>query len=81
MTRKDYIRIARALNLEYKYSAALAGNSRRTADRMDGVLYAAQRVAFALEQENPRFDRTHFLAVVRGDKSLESRPPRRKETL
>ena len=62
MTRKDYIRIARALNY--------------CVEEHKNVSCAAECIANELADDNPHFDRKHFLAVVRGEKALESRPPR-----
>jgi hypothetical protein len=69
MTRKDYILIARALNYSYR----TAGMSTPAIDAID---FAAASIANELGRENPRFNQNHFLAVVRGEKALESRPPR-----
>jgi len=66
MTRKDYIRIARGLNAAY---------ANVTEPRMQaGIVFAATEVALELHKENSRFNAEHFLAVVRGEKSLTSRP-------
>ena len=74
MTRKDYILLAEALRdtmlidcptAEYVAGAKAAFNS------------ASTRIADALAGDNPRFDREHFLAVVRGEKDLNSRPSRK----
>jgi len=67
MTRKDYILIAGALA---DWHSVLAGKHESAA------VEAALRVANALESDNPRFNREHFLAVVRGERELQSRPPR-----
>jgi hypothetical protein len=72
MTRKDYIRIARALRTTYS-SACESGQS---ADAIEGVLRAAYSIASELAEDNPRFNAWHFLDVVRCVKALESRPPR-----
>lgn len=73
MTRKDYVLIAGALYQEWK-------------DGVDGLSVAACRhveqiaasLADALAQDNPRFDREHFLAVVRGERAIGSKPLRKK---
>ena len=65
MTRKDYILITETLRAEY---------SETNKDFQLGVICAAQRIANALANDNPRFNREHFLAVVRGEKELNSRP-------
>jgi hypothetical protein len=41
---------------------------------LDGYRDAVEDLASALHVDNPRFDRPHFLAVVRGEKDLNSRP-------
>ena len=76
MTRKDYILIARAL--QDAYTADGDAFKRRGGGNHfhDGVTASADYLASVLEQDNPRFDRDHFLAVVRGEKALTSRPPR-----
>lgn len=74
MTRKDYILLAGALRdtmlidcptTEYLAGAKAAANS------------ASERIANQLAWDNPRFDREHFLAVVHGEKPLDSRPSRK----
>ena len=70
MSRKDYILIARALR-----DAKEIGGFVRKRDR-EVVLGTAHVIAGALAADNPRFNRDHFLAVVRGEKALTSRPPR-----
>ena len=69
MTRKDYILIASALRDQYAHSLDF-----NTSTNPQAVLEVATGVAFALGQENPKFNREHFLAVVRNEKSLTSRP-------
>ena len=70
MTRKDYIRVARALR------EALADESSGVVPQAKGVMGAAEYIARELRDDNNRFDRGHFLAVVRGEKDLNSRPSR-----
>jgi len=70
MTRKDYILIAAALRIPYNSFSKNLLYGRE----LNGVGSAAIALADALEQNNPRFDREHFLAVVRGEKDLNSRP-------
>ena len=71
MTRKDYILIARAL----RNTMDDAGKWERPNWR-PAVVAVALRLTDELAHDNPRFSRDHFLAVVRGEKALESRPPR-----
>jgi hypothetical protein len=78
MSRKDYILIARALRYAYKDDAPVSspfGANIREHQRT--VIMAASRIAIELEGNNPHFNREHFLAVVRGEKDLNSRPARR----
>lgn len=69
MTRKDYIVIAGALRQALTYHA---GNE----EAQIGVISASHSLAEALRDNNPRFDKAHFFAVVRGEKELLSRPSR-----
>jgi hypothetical protein len=71
MTRKDYILLAEALRVQF-HRSALEQNQ----PMQDGVLNAAYEVADALQRDNSRFNREHFLAVVRGEKDLHSHPKR-----
>jgi hypothetical protein len=72
MTRKDYIRIARPLRTTY----STACGTHQPAERLEGILRAAYSVASELADDNPRFNGWHFMDVVRGNKALESHPPR-----
>ena len=72
MTRKDYIRIARALNQTYPSAC----ETHQSADTLEGILRSAYSIAAELIEDNPRFNGWHFMDVVRGVKSVESRPPR-----
>lgn len=84
MTRKDYILIAKTLKnhaifidhdediIPRTYSSLLIGQ------RNIGVMRAAEALAYAMAEDNPRFDSEHFLSVVRGEKELNSRPTRRR---
>jgi len=71
MTRKDYILIARALLYARE-------DCRGQKILESGVWLAAAQIANTLQETCPRFYRLHFLAVVRGEKALESRPPRKR---
>ena len=80
MTRKDYIVIASALRVAYQKEEmdnkyAVKGEPART--NIQALQTASCCIAAALRVDNDRFDRDHFLAVVRGEKSLNSRPSRR----
>jgi hypothetical protein len=65
MTRKDYILIAGALRDAIQDSKS-----------PEAVMEVAPHIAGYLKDDNCRFDYGHFLAVVRGEKDLNSRPPR-----
>ena len=71
MTRKDYIVLAEALRVQFHRSAL-----EHSQPMQDGVLNAAHEIADALQRDNSRFNRDHFLSVVRGEKDLHSRPSR-----
>ena len=72
MTRKDYILLARALHERLDFERNVKTNK----TPVEAIYVTARRISDALRADNPRFDREHFLAVVRGEKALESRPPR-----
>jgi hypothetical protein len=71
MTRKDYILLAEALRVQYHNTKIFANDGMSR-----GVLGAAEEIADALQRDNSRFNRDHFLAVVRGEKDLHSHPAR-----
>ena len=71
MTRRDYIIIAGALRKQFDHSLDV-----HMPTNPQAVLQVADGIACALAKDNPRFNREHFLAVVRGAKALESRPSR-----
>lgn len=82
MTRKDYILIAEALRYDYETVAQgfeVAKGAQRTylQGRKEGIESVTSKMADCLETGNPRFDREHFLAVVRGEKELNSKPERK----
>jgi hypothetical protein len=72
MTRKDYILLAEALHKAGQIHVA----DDYQHGKKTGVAVAAEFVADALQRDNLRFNREHFLAVVRGEKELMSRPSR-----
>lgn len=85
MTRKDYIVIADALRTAHKDACASkdADTSKtntyqhgHVCGAIVGISDAASLIADVLQSDNPRFDREHFMAVVRGQKELLSRPAR-----
>ena len=66
MTRKDYIRIAEALR--HARGHAKASLPDQIATTLTGVVVATEYIANAMQDDNPRFNRQHFIAVVRGEK-------------
>ena len=85
MTRKDYLLIAEALRVQ-RYRAELEITHAEESDkefacgRAEGVDSVAMELCDALHRDNPGFDRVHFLAVVRGEKELTSKPQRNSDT-
>lgn len=65
MTRKDYVLLAEALRIVHRRYGV---GTKRVVEE------TAQEIADALAADNSRFDSDHFLAVVRGEKDLHSRP-------
>ena len=71
MTRKDYIILANVLRI--------ARNNARVCNSPEAswtVNQIADDLCAELKRDNARFNREHFLAVVRGEKTLQSRPSR-----
>lgn len=82
MTRKDYIAIASALryrrdDIQKGWKANYAPHQ---AEYLAELGRVSESIATVFERDNPRFDAAHFLAVVRGERELTSRPPRRDIT-
>jgi hypothetical protein len=73
MSRQDYIRLAEALR--YGLGSLQAEGFTR-AEAAKAQEHFALHIAETLASENPRFNREHFLAVVRGERDLNSRPAR-----
>ena len=73
MSRQDYIRIAEALR--YGLGSLQADGYTRPESAKAQEHFAAH-IAEELATDNPRFNREHFLAVVRGERALTSRPAR-----
>lgn len=65
MTRKDYIAIATCLR-----------QHRSISRHPETVEESAHRLCDVMADDNPRFDREHFMAVIRGEREIHSRPPR-----
>lgn len=77
MTRKDYIHLAEALRDKRQcLDSASIPDSRRASAMYESFWDTAERICGALYRDNPRFNREHFLAVVRGERDLNSRPSR-----
>jgi len=71
MSRKDYILIAEVFRIEYQNTGLFANKRAQSA-----IASLASELCDALHADNPRFNREHFLAVVRGERALTSRPAR-----
>lgn len=80
MTRKDYITLAEVLQVEYHVTVSpsyeTVGAQTVQAIAKDTIIHLAGEMADSLQRHNARFNREHFLAVVRGEKDLNSRPGR-----
>ena len=72
MTRKDYILLADVLNKRVGMCSVVG-------PEYTCVMSTALMVADALAADNEAFNKEHFLAVVRGQKALTSKPARRRE--
>jgi len=86
MTRKDYIAVAQVLHDAFTDCRNTEVTAIREACKEDAhgwycrkieVERIADGIAAVMAIDNPRFDREHFLAVVRGERELQSRPPRK----
>lgn len=73
MTRKDYVLLATTLNK----ASQIHVQDDFQRGKVAGVAVAAEFIADALASDNKRFDRAHFIAVVRGDKAPNSKPERK----
>ena len=77
MTRKDYIVIAEALRITVHRTQIYERTEGGTYPHAtSGVMAASGEIAGALARDNCRFNKQHFLAVVRGERDLHSRPGR-----
>jgi hypothetical protein len=65
LSRPAYQLIAGALNKAYQDAPT------------NETIEAAEILADALERDNPAFRRDHFMAVIRGEAEVDSKPPRR----
>ena len=74
--------IAEAFRIQYlahkraHESAGLESAQMHLVCEMCGIMNVASELADSLARDNSRFDKDHFLAVVRGEKELNSRPGR-----
>lgn len=66
-TRTHYQAVAEVLQDEYR-------NAPNPSKQLAGVYRVACALADKFAQDNPRFNATHFLCVVRGEKRVTSRP-------
>jgi hypothetical protein len=77
MTRKDYLVIAEALRITMNRTQIDERTEGGTySHATSGVMAAGEEIADALARDNCRFNKQHFLAVIRGQKELHSRPGR-----
>jgi len=73
MTRKDYILLAKTMRNTVE-------DLRYDAGQCDGAMASAYAIANALQSDNKAFNHEHFMAVVRGEKELNSRPAKSAKT-
>lgn len=71
MTRKDYILIANTLRVAHNNAVHA-----KSQEAVWTVEQLASDLCCELKRDNARFNREHFLAVIRGDKALHSHPAR-----
>jgi len=82
VTRKDYVLVAEALRVSREIALAGPGFAHKpNLDEARGIEDAAAAIANRMLGQNPAFDRAHFLAVVRGEKELTSKPKPRNLAL
>lgn len=81
-SRQHYVVLAEALrtadsrtNIDHAANRHGVNNKEEAAH--SAVMNTAGVLCLFLERDNPRFNRTHFLAVVNGEKSITSRPARK----
>ena len=73
MSRQDYIKLAEALRYGL---GSLQADCFTRSEALKAQEHFASHIAEALAADNPRFNREHFLSVVRGERDLNSRPAR-----
>ena len=69
MSRQDYIKLAEALRYGL---GSLQADCFTRSEALKAQEHFAAHIAEALAADNPRFNREHFLAVVRGERDLLS---------
>lgn len=79
-SRRHYQIVALALHRAYMAHTRSINPSARNAGS-DAILEATHLIADSFGDDNPAFNREHFLAVVRGDRPVNSRPPSSKAGL
>jgi len=67
VTRKDYILIEGVLQDEYRWAP-------NPSKELGAIYRVAYMLGDALAKQDKNFDCAHFLAVVRGEKELTSKP-------
>ena len=67
MTRKDYLLIEGVLQDEYRWAP-------NPSKELGAIYRVAYMLGDALAKQDKNFDCAHFLAVVRGEKELTSKP-------
>lgn len=76
-SRQHYLVIAETLRDKRNcLDSASISDSRRASAMYESFWDTTERICGALYADNPRFNREHFLAVIRGEKELTSRPSR-----
>jgi len=73
-SKKHYVVLADVLQTEYR-------NAENPSKELAGIYRVAYNLADRLAADNPRFNAGHFLAVVRGERDVNSRPVRNAEVL
>ena len=85
MRRKDYILLSESLRRTRPVEGMHSGRGGSHSEKCFHSCYdswnlSVRDIANGLSDNNPHFDREHFLAVVRGEKDLNSRPARVRDS-
>ena len=77
--RRHYIAVAEVLRVHTKRAQNLEqpNDSEARVGALRTMREVSQEFADTFARDNYRFDRDHFLAVVRGEKDLNSRPSKK----